>query len=491
MMLSEAACPDQARKKTQYFYVMVDGVEILRETKYFLGKYEIEIDDAGNERKLHYISAGDGVFAIVEKVNQADAQIHYIHKNYLGSYDAITNHLGVVEERLSFDPWGRRRNPSTGIVDDGIYSMFDRGFTGHQHLDEFGLINMNGRLYDPVLARFLSPDPFVQAPDNLQNHNRYSYALNNPLIYTDPSGEFIFTALALLIPGAQFLLPIAIGADLGALTGGIRGANSDVGFWGGAWRGAAVGVVAGSLSIIGGGTFAVNLAWGAGEGAVTGGFDAALWGNDIGRGMAWGAASGMAFASITSGIESIQNAKDGYGFGTDIGRFNKMVKEGDFQESLNFWSFRNNGPSMVVGSENNTDLFTGNISIARSSFENGPHAARAAIAHEWGHYYNDIVWSIVDIDPSLDGIDFRISGRPANHVKAFSSSIGDVSMSGYDYAMKQSGKFHIGLKWIKGGTKYYNSFSGDYAYRYFPYNELHWKRSYGLEKWFHLLPRRF
>ena len=241
MMLSEAACPDQARKKTQYFYVMVDGVEILRETKYFLGKYEIEIDDAGNERKLHYISAGDGVFAIVEKVNQADAQIHYIHKKYLGSYDAITNHLGVVEERLSFDPWGRRRNPSTGIVDDGIYSMFDRGFTGHQHLDEFGLINMNGRLYDPVLARFLSPDPFIQSPDNLQNHNRYSYALNNPLIYTDPSGEFVW------------FIPVIIGAAIGAYSGAsIQSGTAafwdwEPDAWQGAIAGAFIGAAAGGL----------------------------------------------------------------------------------------------------------------------------------------------------------------------------------------------------------------------------------------------------
>jgi hypothetical protein len=47
---------------------------------------------------------------------------------------------------------------------------------------------MNGRLYDPYLQRFLSPDPYVQSPHNAQNYNRYAYALNNPLMYTDPSG---------------------------------------------------------------------------------------------------------------------------------------------------------------------------------------------------------------------------------------------------------------------------------------------------------------
>nr|WP_288132035.1 RHS repeat-associated core domain-containing protein [Microbulbifer sp.] len=50
------------------------------------------------------------------------------------------------------------------------------------------MIHMNGRLYDPTLGRFLSPDPFVQAPANSQSWNRYSYVFNSPLNFTDPSG---------------------------------------------------------------------------------------------------------------------------------------------------------------------------------------------------------------------------------------------------------------------------------------------------------------
>jgi RHS repeat-associated protein len=69
-------------------------------------------------------------------------------------------------------------------------AMFaERSFTGHEHLDAFGLINMNGRVYDPILGRFLSPDKYVQAPGFTQSFNRYSYCLNNPLIFTDPSGN--------------------------------------------------------------------------------------------------------------------------------------------------------------------------------------------------------------------------------------------------------------------------------------------------------------
>ncbi len=67
-----------------------------------------------------------------------------------------------------------------------------RGYCGHIHYDHFGLIDMGGRVYDPILGRFLSPDPYVQAPENSQNFNRYSYCLNNPLKYTDPTGEFVW-----------------------------------------------------------------------------------------------------------------------------------------------------------------------------------------------------------------------------------------------------------------------------------------------------------
>jgi RHS repeat-associated protein len=78
-----------------------------------------------------------------------------------------------------FGPWGNARN---GLNGD------QRGFTGHEHLAELGIIHMNGRLYDAVIGRFLQADPIIQAPQNGQSHNRYSYVLNNPLSFTDPSG---------------------------------------------------------------------------------------------------------------------------------------------------------------------------------------------------------------------------------------------------------------------------------------------------------------
>jgi len=117
----------------------------------------------------------------------------YIHKDYLGSFETVTIGSGEVYEKLSFDPWGRRRNPENwtyySTTTERTY-LFDRGYTGHEHLDNFDLINMNGRVYDPWLGRFLSPDPFVQAPTFSQSYNRYTYAFNNPLKYVDPTGYY-------------------------------------------------------------------------------------------------------------------------------------------------------------------------------------------------------------------------------------------------------------------------------------------------------------
>ena len=64
-----------------------------------------------------------------------------------------------------------------------------RGYCGHEMLHQYGLIDMQGRVYDPAVGRFLSCDNYVQEPDNSQNFNHYSYCLNNPLRYTDPTGE--------------------------------------------------------------------------------------------------------------------------------------------------------------------------------------------------------------------------------------------------------------------------------------------------------------
>ena len=105
---------------------------------------------------------------------------------------------------LAFDAWGKRMQPNGTADPDGQLNpaSTDRGFTGHEHLDELGFVHMNGRIDDPLLGRFLSPDPHIQDEGLLQNYNRYSYVLNNPLRYTDPSGEVWWHVAAFIVGAA-------------------------------------------------------------------------------------------------------------------------------------------------------------------------------------------------------------------------------------------------------------------------------------------------
>ena len=114
--------------------------------------------------------------------------MYYIFKDHQGSLAAVVH--GNTVERLSYDAWGRRRNP-IGFGYSNVTHTFDRGYTLHEHYDDFDLINMNGRLYDPVLGRMLSPDIAIQDEHNSQAYNRYSYCFNNPLRFTDPSGYVV------------------------------------------------------------------------------------------------------------------------------------------------------------------------------------------------------------------------------------------------------------------------------------------------------------
>lgn len=100
----------------------------------------------------------------------------------------MINEGGDIQE-YAYDPWGARRNPTNWNEKDSRTSwILNRGYTGHEHIDQFGIINMNGRVYDPLTAQFFSPDPVLQAPGNWTNYNRYTYCMNNPFKYTDPSG---------------------------------------------------------------------------------------------------------------------------------------------------------------------------------------------------------------------------------------------------------------------------------------------------------------
>jgi RHS repeat-associated protein len=143
-----------------------------------------------------YIMADGHMVAERFKVVGGSTSLRYFVLDHLGSVAAITDEAGTVTERLSYDAWGKRRNADGSDAACGsISSATTRGFTGHEELDDICLINMNARIYDPVVGRFMAADEIVQAPFNLQSWNAYTYVFNNPLSFTDPSGNVVETVL--------------------------------------------------------------------------------------------------------------------------------------------------------------------------------------------------------------------------------------------------------------------------------------------------------
>ena len=122
----------------------------------------------------------------------------YVHADHLGSPAAATDAAGAELLALAHDPYGARRKAdwtarlpaaeARALAAGQDAGRTRAGFTGHETLDRTGFVHMNGRLYDPRLGRFLSPDPVVSEPWSGQGWNPYSYVGNSPLSRTDPTG---------------------------------------------------------------------------------------------------------------------------------------------------------------------------------------------------------------------------------------------------------------------------------------------------------------
>lgn len=165
-------------------------------TRYYMPDFEKYVNSVGGEQYYTYLC--DGSMSVYNKSSLTRTFYHGYY-DAQGSLIALTDSSGNVLARYAYDPWGKRVKPTDWTQEANAPTTLNlkRGYTMHEHLDEFDLINMNGRVYDPAVAQFLSPDPYIQDAGNWLNYNRYAYCYNNPTRYVDPDGEFAVTAFLL------------------------------------------------------------------------------------------------------------------------------------------------------------------------------------------------------------------------------------------------------------------------------------------------------
>ena len=299
--------PDMQRWKT----IMTKNGNLIR-TIVYGDDYE-KVVEGDKTTEFYYVD--DNV--ILVRFNNTTIRQYFVEKDNLGSVLKI---YGIDASKVfdaTYDVWGKQSVTRNTIG-------FLRGYCGHEMLNDFDIINMNGRLYDPVLGRFFSPDNYVQMPDNSQNFNRYTYCLNNPLKFTDPSGEFLNLIVGAAIGGvfnwilhegqfnAKGLGYFFVGSVAGAFSAGISSGVNVAMAGGNFWTGAAG--LANGISSTG---FLTGAASGACAGFAGSFLSAAgnswIEGNGFGNGLWNGFKSGgvgTLFGGISGGISGGLDALD-------------------------------------------------------------------------------------------------------------------------------------------------------------------------------------
>ena len=203
--------PDRAR----YRQVARAG-GVLTETLYAAGGLFERVTVGSARSYRHYIVADGRRVAVHTRNSTSSPATVYLLEDHQGGVDGFTSASGSLLTRSSYQPFGARRSGDwlgsapTATEWQQIKATTPRGYTDHEHVDNLGVIHMNGRVYDPALGRFLSPDPLVQAPYDTQGLNRYAYVRNNPLRYTDPSGLCLSDPSATGLSGPRCLEEIVV-----------------------------------------------------------------------------------------------------------------------------------------------------------------------------------------------------------------------------------------------------------------------------------------
>jgi len=401
----------------------------LIKTKYYATNYEKTVDAIGNNEDVNYVTNGDETVAmIVHRTGTVSNDvIYYPITDHLGSITHIFDNTGALVEERSFDAWGRPRDPNTYIAYDRATMptwMFDRGYTGHEHLLDVHVVNMNGRLYDPLVGRMFSPDPIVADNTNSQAYNKYSYVNNNPLKYSDPSGN---------IP---ILIPVIIGVAMSVAMNAkhIHNVGDGLVYAGIGAASGLVGGIAGNIATSFAGGFAGAVVGGFYGGYATGALEAAAEGN-----------SNFTSAGFHTGIVSAISAAAFYGLSAGIKSLaTRNINEGSIGEGLHY---------------------------GESDFDN-------ALKGGWSSIYDLDLQSYIDMHPRLNEL-YLQAGKPKMYFakeSAFDEQIlGETTPANGDWTVKGAAKIVLNEKIVKNNRLLYtvlghefkhaaDIFSGRYAF---------------------------
>jgi len=328
----------EQRTQTEWYDINGNPAGTLLKTRMYHDRAEIFISAINNPNQCavwsNYVDAYGSNIAIIERKTYSqnpfpaldDTAIYFTITDHLGSLVMILDNVGLVNdgvlEERSYDAWGRTRDINTWQPDQVMQSgiqfnpgwIVDRGYTFHEHYWENGIINMNGRLYDPLVGRMFSPDPANVDNTNTESYNKYAYVMNNPLKYTDPSGNEPVTMAVVIgaaIVGAATNVAFnynKIGSFADGLGYAMIGAYAGIA---GSYIGAGVAAAIGVGSAMGVGA-ATGAAAGAASGFITGagnayiGYASAAQGLKAGLLSAGiGAASGAVSGAVVGGLRSV------------------------------------------------------------------------------------------------------------------------------------------------------------------------------------------
>ncbi|MBO9676359.1 MAG: VCBS repeat-containing protein [Sphingobacteriaceae bacterium] len=339
------------------------------------GSFEVVTDNiSGKEKHIIYIEGNpyESNIVFLKNFDETSGSFKFLHKDYLGSILAISDEAGNMLEQRHFDAWGNLTHLRIGksklaigkesiaiLINNSGGMLIDRGYTGHEHYMEVGIIHMNGRLYDPLLRRFLNADENIQDPFNTQFYNRYGYVMNNPLIYNDPNGEFAWIVIGAVVGGyltgakangswnpvkwnwGATWGKIAMGAAVGAFTGGVGAAVGSASLAAAATYGINGGLLGGAIAGASGGAVA---------GAINGFATAVMFGEDVIEGTLMGGLSGAAIGGVLGAVsgtvgqmvKNAQAAKIGAPQGT-------IIKGAPIAQGRSAWTLNNTPKTTTVG----------------------------------------------------------------------------------------------------------------------------------------------